>query len=78
MIYKFEAMSPQGVEIQDVVEADSEEKAQALIRSMGYFVIKIEKVSENYPENKTEEPFYKEYILNILGYKLTLQIEINK
>src|SRR5690606_15194020 len=39
--YQFEAMDSTGQEIKDVIEAISEEEAQATIRQMGYFVTKI-------------------------------------
>ena len=39
--YQFEAMDATGQEIKDVIEAPSEEEAQATIRKMGYFVTKI-------------------------------------
>jgi type IV pilus assembly protein PilC len=39
--YQFEAMDASGQEIRDVLEAPSEEEAQATIRQMGYFVTKI-------------------------------------
>jgi type IV pilus assembly protein PilC len=39
--YQFEAMDASGQEIRDVLEASSEEEAQATIRQMGYFVTKI-------------------------------------
>ncbi len=39
--YQFEAMDATGQEIKDVLEANSEEEAQATIRQMGYFVTKI-------------------------------------
>jgi type IV pilus assembly protein PilC len=39
--YEFEAMDATGQEIKDVVEAPTEEEAQATIRQMGYFVTKI-------------------------------------
>ncbi len=39
--YQFEAMDPQGLEIKDVIEAPTQDEAQATIRSMGYFVTKI-------------------------------------
>jgi type IV pilus assembly protein PilC len=39
--YQFEAMDSTGQEIKDVIEATSEEEAQATIRQMGYFVTKI-------------------------------------
>src|SRR3972149_8184988 len=39
--YQFEAMDQTGEEIKDVIEAATEEEAQATIRQMGYFVTKI-------------------------------------
>ncbi len=39
--FQFEAMDSTGQEIKDVIEATSEEEAQATIRQMGYFVTKI-------------------------------------
>ncbi len=39
--FQFEAMDATGAEIRDVIEAPSEEEAQATIRQMGYFVTKI-------------------------------------
>ena len=39
--YKFEAMDATGQEIEDVIEAATEEEAQTTIRQMGYFVTKI-------------------------------------
>lgn len=39
--YQFEAMDATGQEIRDVIEAPSEEEAQATIRQRGYFVTKI-------------------------------------
>jgi len=39
--YQFEAMDATGQEIKDVIEAPTEEEAQATIRQMGYFVTKI-------------------------------------
>ncbi|TWT46815.1 type II secretion system F family protein [Botrimarina hoheduenensis] len=39
--FQFEAMDAQGAEIKDVIDAPSEEEAQATIRQMGYFVTKI-------------------------------------
>ncbi|MAT68043.1 MAG: type II secretion protein F [Planctomycetaceae bacterium] len=39
--YQFEAMDSTGAEIKDVIEATTEEEAQATIRQMGYFVTKI-------------------------------------
>jgi type IV pilus assembly protein PilC len=39
--FQFEAMDATGSEIKDVIDAPSEEEAQATIRQMGYFVTKI-------------------------------------
>ena len=39
--YQFEAMDHTGAEIKDVIDAPTEEEAQATIRQMGYFVTKI-------------------------------------
>ena len=39
--YQFEAMDSTGQEIKDVIEAPSQEEAQATIRQMGYFVTKL-------------------------------------
>ena len=39
--YQFEAMDSTGQEIKDVIEATSQEEAQATIRQMGYFITKI-------------------------------------
>src|SRR5262245_46571031 len=39
--FQFEAMDATGQEIKDVIDAPTEEEAQATIRQMGYFVTKI-------------------------------------
>lgn len=39
--FQFEAMDTHGQEIRDVIEAQTQDEAQATIRSMGYFVTKI-------------------------------------
>src|SRR5215467_8951407 len=39
--YQFEAMDSTGQEIKDVIDAPTQEEAQATIRQMGYFVTKI-------------------------------------
>src|SRR5213076_2340961 len=39
--FQFEAMDATGSEIKDVIDAPTEEEAQATIRQMGYFVTKI-------------------------------------
>jgi len=51
--YQFEAMDNTGQEIKDVIEAPTEEEAQATIRQMGYFVTKISvKKSRKTPGDK--------------------------
>jgi type IV pilus assembly protein PilC len=40
-VYQFEAMDAAGKEIRDVIEANSQDEAQATIKSMGYFVTRI-------------------------------------
>ncbi len=40
-MYAFEAMDATGQEIRDVIEAPNEDKAQEIIREMGYFLTKI-------------------------------------
>src|SRR6188474_2828743 len=40
--FQFEAMDATGQEIKDVIDAATEEEAQTTIRSMGYFVTKIQ------------------------------------
>jgi type IV pilus assembly protein PilC len=39
--FQFEAMDPQGQEIRDVIEANTQDEAQDTIREMGYFVTRI-------------------------------------
>ena len=39
--FQFEAMDSTGAEIKDVIDAATEEDAQATIRQMGYFITKI-------------------------------------
>jgi len=40
-LWYFEAMNAEGKEIKDTIRADTEEEAQAVVRSMGYFITKI-------------------------------------
>ncbi len=40
-MYQFEAMDATGQEIKDIIEAPSQDEAQATIKQMGYFVTKI-------------------------------------
>jgi len=51
--YQFEAMDATGQEIKDVVDAPSQDEAQATIRQMGYFVTKI--AVKNEPQNGRAE-----------------------
>ena len=53
--YQFEAMDQTGQEIKDVVEAPSQDEAQATIKQMGYFVTKIsvKKARKSAAEKKT-------------------------
>ena len=55
--YQFEAMDSTGQEIKDVIEAPSQEEAQATIRQMGYFVTKIavKKTRKAATEKKTSD-----------------------
>ncbi|MDA1178651.1 MAG: type II secretion system F family protein, partial [Planctomycetota bacterium] len=39
--FQFEAMDATGQEIRDIIDAETEDDAQATIRKMGYFVTKI-------------------------------------
>ena len=40
--YEFEAMDATGQEFRDEIEAPTEEEAQTQIRTMGYFVTKLQ------------------------------------
>jgi type IV pilus assembly protein PilC len=40
-IYQFEAMDDKGQEIKDIIEAASQDEAQATIKQMGYFITRI-------------------------------------
>jgi type IV pilus assembly protein PilC len=63
--FQFEAMDATGQEIKDVVEAPSEEEAQATIRQMGYFVTKIsvKKARKTRTEKKTAKNRGKSFAL---------------
>ncbi len=52
--YYFEAMDQTGQEIKDVVEAPSQEEAQATIKQMGYFVTKLS-VKKSRQDRRGEE-----------------------
>jgi type IV pilus assembly protein PilC len=63
--YQFEAMDATGQEIKDIVEAPSEDEAQATIRQMGYFVTKIsvKKARKTRAEKKTAKTRGKSFAL---------------
>ena len=57
--YNFEAMDAQGHEIGDTIEASTEGEAQETIRQMGYFVTRINLVTEeNSDETGNEETIF--------------------
>ena len=64
-IFQFEAMDATGQEIKDVLDAPSEEEAQATIRQMGYFVTKIsvKKARKTRAEKKTTKNKGKTFAL---------------
>lgn len=53
--FQFEAMDATGQEIRDVIDAPTEEEAQATIRSMGYFVTKISVKKSRGPAGPAEK-----------------------
>jgi len=69
--FQFEAMDPSGQEIKDVIEAPSEEEAQATIRQMGYFVTKIsvKKTRKTAAEKKKTGKKGKTFSLGRVGSK---------
>jgi type IV pilus assembly protein PilC len=69
--YQFEAMDPSGQEIKDVVEAPSQEEAQATIRQMGYFVTKIsvKKARKSAAEKKKAGKKGKTFAIGGVGSK---------
>jgi type IV pilus assembly protein PilC len=70
-IYQFEAMDATGKEIKDVIEAPTQEEAQATIRQNGYFVTKISvKKSRKSPaEKKKAQSRGKTFALGGVGSK---------
>src|SRR5437016_134884 len=44
--YYYEAMDAQGKEVEGTVDAQSDEEAEKLVRSKGYFVTKIKAIKE--------------------------------
>jgi type IV pilus assembly protein PilC len=63
--YQFEAMDASGQEVRDVVEAASQDEAQATIRQMGYFVTKlsVKKSRKGTAEKKTVQKKGKTFAL---------------
>ena len=69
--YQFEAMDPEGNEIRDVVEAPTEDEAQATIRQMGYFPTKIqEKRIRKAAEKKGAKARGKTFSIGKVGSKV--------
>ena len=70
--FQFEAMDSTGNEIRDVIDAQTEEEAQATIRQMGYFVTKIsvKKARQSAAEKKSAKKQGKSFALG--GVKLKL------
>lgn len=69
--YQFEAMDATGQEIKDVVEAPTEDEAQATIRQMGYFVTKIseKKQRKTRAEKRVSKGKGKTFALGGVGAK---------
>lgn len=67
--YQFEAMDPQGQEIRDVIEASTQDEAQATIRSMGYFVTKIAPQKSNVKVGQSANQSRKTFALGGAGGK---------
>ena len=68
--YSFEAMDTAGQEIRDVIEAPTQEEAQATIRQMGYFVTKISvKKSRKAADKKAGKKKGKTFALGGVGSK---------
>ncbi len=66
--FQFEAMDPQGQEIRDVIDAQTQDEAQATIRSMGYFVTKIS-VQKSDKKNASQNARRKTFALGGAGGK---------
>ena len=45
--FQYEAMDNTGLEIKDIIEAESEQQAQAKVREKGFFVIRIRSLECN-------------------------------
>ena len=67
--YQFEAMDPQGQEIKDVIDAPTQDEAQATIRSMGYFVTKIAVQKQSKSSDKSSGKDRKTFALGGAGGK---------
>jgi type IV pilus assembly protein PilC len=69
--YQYEAMDATGQEIKDVIEAPSEEEAQATIRQMGYFVTKltVKKSRKSTTDKKKVKKNGKTFSLGRVGSK---------
>jgi type IV pilus assembly protein PilC len=69
--FQFEAMDATGQEIKDVVDASTEEEAQATIRSMGYFVTKItlKKARKSAAETKKTKKSGKSFAIGRVSSK---------
>ena len=67
--YQFEAMDPQGQEIRDVIEAPTQDEAQATIRSMGYFVTKIAQQKSSVKAGQSAAQSRKTFALGGAGGK---------
>ncbi len=69
--FQIEAMDATGQEIRDVVEAASEEEAQAMVRQRGYFVTKIStKKSRKSAEKKATTKKGKTFAIGSVGGKV--------
>jgi type IV pilus assembly protein PilC len=70
-VFQYEAMDATGQEVKDVIEATSQDEAQATIRQMGYFVTKIavKKSRNKGPEKKSGKKKGKTFALGGVGSK---------
>ncbi|GHT24101.1 type II secretion system F domain protein [Planctomycetales bacterium] len=67
--YRFEAIDPKGQEIKDIIEAATEEEAQATIRQMGYHVTKISVHKDRKAKTAKKGPQGKTFALGGVGAK---------
>jgi hypothetical protein len=69
--FQFEAMDASGQEIRDVIEAASQDEAQATIRQMGYFVTKlsVKKARKGSGEKKVAQKKGKTFALGGVNQK---------